>query len=147
MFAGLDRDVEAVADHASDYGALIRFASATGLRPEEWSALTWGDVDIADRSVSVNKVWSERELRTTHGKTDAAFRIVSLQEPALAALRSLARPLDSTHLIFPAPAAATSTLITGAGGCGRKRSPHPGSSTDALPNAAHVRDARPCGRR
>jgi integrase len=29
---------------------------------------------------------------------------VSLQEPALAALRSLARPLNSSRLIFPAPA-------------------------------------------
>jgi integrase len=97
-------EVEAVAVNAGDYGALVRFACATGLRPEEWSALTWGDVDLADRSLTVNKVWSDDELRTTRGKTDAAFRVVSLQQPALAALRSLARPLNSSRLIFSAPA-------------------------------------------
>jgi integrase len=64
----------------------------------------WADVDVAARTVTVNKVWVKGELRTTQGKTDAAFRVVSLQEPALAALRSLARPLDGARLIFPAPA-------------------------------------------
>jgi integrase len=97
-------EVEAVADHAGDYGGLVRFACATGLRPEEWSALTWADIDFADRTVTVNKVWVEGDLRTTAGKTDAAFRVVSLQESAIAALRSLARPLDGSRLIFPAPA-------------------------------------------
>jgi integrase len=97
-------EVEAVAERASEYGALIRFACATGLRPEEWAALTWADVDFAARTATVNKVWVKGELRTNEGKTDAAFRVVSLQEPALAALRSLARPLDGARLIFPAPA-------------------------------------------
>jgi integrase len=92
-----------VAEQAGDYGALIRFACATGLRPEEWAGLTWADVDFAARTVTVNKVWAHSELRSSEGKTDAAFRTVSLQEPALAALRSLARPLQSDSLIFPAP--------------------------------------------
>jgi hypothetical protein len=74
--------VEAVAERAGDYGALIRFACATGLRPEEWAALTWADVDFAARTVAINKVWAKGELRSSEGKTDAAFRIVSLQEPA-----------------------------------------------------------------
>jgi integrase len=52
----------------------------------------------------VNKVWSENDLRTTHGKTDAAFRVVSLQEPPVSAVRSLARPRDSSRLVFRAPA-------------------------------------------
>jgi integrase len=86
-----------------DYGALIRFASATGLRPEEWAALTWTDVDFAARTLAVNEVWTNGELRSSEGKTDAAFRVVSLQEPALAALRSLPRPLQGDRLIFAAP--------------------------------------------
>jgi integrase len=92
-----------VAERAGEYGALIRFACATGLRPEEWAALTWADVDFAARTVAINKVWAKGELRSSEGKTDAAFRIVSLQEPALAALRSLPRPLQSERLIFAAP--------------------------------------------
>jgi integrase len=60
--------VEAVAEQAGDYGALIRFAFATGLRPEEWSALTWADVDFEARTVAVNKVWTKGELRSSEGK-------------------------------------------------------------------------------
>jgi len=53
-------EVDAVAEGAGDYGALIRFACATGLRPEEWAALTWADVDFAARTATVNKVWVKR---------------------------------------------------------------------------------------
>lgn len=42
-------EVNAVADQAGKYGPLIRFACATGLRPEEWIALQWRDVDLANR--------------------------------------------------------------------------------------------------
>jgi integrase len=96
-------EVEQVARAAGSYGALIRFACATGLRPEEWAALTWADVDFAARTVTVNKVWVKGKLRLSVGKSEAAFRTVSLQEPALAALRSLPRPLQSEHPVFTAP--------------------------------------------
>jgi integrase len=106
-------EVNAVADAAGRYGPLVRFACATGLRPEEWIALQWLDLDIAGRQVNVNKVCVEGMLRRDRGKTDAAFRLVLLQEQAVQALRSLPRPLDSTALVFPAPDAATSTSTTG----------------------------------
>jgi integrase len=97
-------EIDGLAQQAGTYGALIRFACATGLRPEEWAALTWADVDFAARTLTVNKVWVRGELRTTEGKTDAAFGVLSLQESALAALRSVARALDEERLLFPAAA-------------------------------------------
>ena len=65
--------------------------------------MTWTDVDFAARTLAVSKVWTNGELRSSEGKTDAAFRVVSLQEPALAALRSLPRALQGDRLIFAAP--------------------------------------------
>lgn len=96
-------EVEQVAVAAGVYGPLIRFNSATGLRPEEWAPLTWADVDFAARTVTVNKVWVDGELRFNQGKSEAAFRTVALQQRALAALGSLPRPLQSDSLIFAAP--------------------------------------------
>jgi integrase len=96
-------EVERLATAAGDSGALVRFGCATGLRPEEWAPLTWADIDFSARTVSVNKVWVKGKLRSTEGKSEAAFRTVTLQERALVALRSLPRPLQSDRLIFPAP--------------------------------------------
>lgn len=96
-------EVEAVAGNAGKYGPLVRFACATGLRPEEWIALQWFDVDFANRLVTVNKVCVDGVIYTDRGKTDTAFRTVLLQKQALDALRSLPRPLDSSALVFPAP--------------------------------------------
>ena len=38
--------VFAVAAKAGQYGPLIRFACATGLRPQEWMALEWRSIDF-----------------------------------------------------------------------------------------------------
>jgi integrase len=43
------------------------------------------------------------QLRTSAGKTDAAFRTIRLPAGAVAALKSLPRPIHSGALIFPAP--------------------------------------------
>jgi integrase len=83
--------------------AAIRFACATGLRPEEWAALTFDDVDFRNRTVSVNKVWVKGSLRTDRGKTDSSFRTVALQQRAIDALTPLPRPIDGSALVFPAP--------------------------------------------
>lgn len=49
-------EVEIVAACAGDYGPLIVFACATRLRPEEWIALQWDDLDLRSGFLSVNKV-------------------------------------------------------------------------------------------
>lgn len=69
-----------VAKHANFYGPLIRFACATGLRPQEWAALQWRDVDTENRLLRVQRT------TTGPGKTTAALRTVSLSAPALRAL-------------------------------------------------------------
>ena len=96
-------EVDAVAEKAGRYGPLVRFACATGLRPEEWIALQWLDVDLATRQVEISKVCVDGVLYRDRGKTDAAFRVVRLPKRALDALRSLPHPLNSTALVFPAP--------------------------------------------
>jgi integrase len=94
--------VETIAKQAVGYTTLILFACATGLRPEEWIALTWTDIDFTLRSCRINKVVVHGQLRTTEGKTSGAFRTVMLPQRALDALQSLPRPINSDALIFPA---------------------------------------------
>lgn len=82
---------------------LITFACATGLRPEEWAAIEWRDVDLQARSCRINKVWVDGELRFDQGKSEAAFRTVELQRRAVEALERLPRPLQSSRPIFTMP--------------------------------------------
>jgi integrase len=88
---------------------LEAFASATSvprrsaLRPEEWIGLSWADVDFGKRTCRINKVVVDAHVRTTSGKTDAAFRTIMLPERAIKALKSIPRPIRSDALIFPAP--------------------------------------------
>jgi integrase len=96
-------EVKRVAAATPGYAALITFACATGLRPEEWIALTWADVDFKKRTCRINKVVVDGKLRTSAGKTDAACRTVMLPKRAINALKRLPRPIDSESLIFPAP--------------------------------------------
>jgi integrase len=73
------------------------------LRPEEWIALCWEDVDLAGRVLSVNKVCVDGVVYADQGKSDGAFRTVALQARASDALASLPRPIRNDRLIFPAP--------------------------------------------
>lgn len=84
-------EVARVAEAAGRWGPLIRFACATGLRPQEWSRLEWADVDLKGRVMNVEG-----------SKTAAARRAVVLSRPALWALDETPRRLDSP-LVFPAP--------------------------------------------
>lgn len=88
------------------YRSLPTFAAATGLRPEEWSALERRDIDRGRRVLSVQRTVSEiedqRRAVVDLGKTDRSRRQVPLSRRALQALDELAPRLD-TPLLFPAP--------------------------------------------
>ena len=94
-------EVHKLAGKAGEFGPLIRFACATGLRPEEWIALQWSGIDTAGRTCRVHRTFTAGAL-SREAKTAAALRSVALQAAALDALAELPRPLRSSQLVFPA---------------------------------------------
>lgn len=94
-------EVYAVARAAGHYGPLVVFACATGLRPEEWSALQWRDIDRVTRRCAVRRTYANGELRS-EGKREASLRTVMLADIALEALDELPQPLRPDQLVFPA---------------------------------------------
>ena len=74
------------------------FAAATGLRPGEWLALEWRDIDRDQQVLYVRR--SYRNGRIKYPKTEASMRAVPLQGRALAALDAL--PREQSPLVFPA---------------------------------------------
>jgi integrase len=96
-------EVEALADEIDPrFRALIIFAAGTGLRPGEWSALEWRDLDLDSPHPSV----TVRRRRTKDGKTvdetkNGKHRRVPLQRRVVAELRAMPRRID-TRLAFPA---------------------------------------------
>jgi len=95
-------EVENVARQAGRYGPIITWACATGMRPEEWAALRWCDLDVRARTCRVSQVVVEGVMKRT-GKTDRALRTIALPEAALDVLGSMPRPLDGHELVFKAP--------------------------------------------
>jgi integrase len=95
-------EVEAVAAHARWFGPLVIFACATALRPQEWQALRWSDLDVGNRLCRVMRTVQDGKVASA-GKTNGSLRTVVLQQRALNALAELPRPLDSRQLVFPAP--------------------------------------------
>ena len=92
------QEVEAVAGAVGPrYGPLVIFAAATGMRPGEWLALEWRDIDRKQRVAYVRR--SYRNGRIKYPKTEASMRAVPLQERALAALDAL--PPRREGLVFP----------------------------------------------
>src|SRR5436190_8862154 len=80
------------------YGPMILFAAATGLRPAEWVALEWRDVDRDERVVYVRRSFTRSELKFP--KTEASMRAVPLQARALDALDRI-KDGNGSPLLFP----------------------------------------------
>ena len=92
-------EIEAVAAKVGNgHGPLVMFAAATGMRPGEWLALEWRDIDREQRVAYVRR--SYRNGRIKYPKTEASMRAVPLQARALAALDVLERE-RSGPLVFP----------------------------------------------
>jgi integrase len=96
-------EVEAAADAiGTAYGPLVIFATATGLRPEEWCALEWSDIDVARRCLHVRRTWTAAGGPRDVGKTAAARRRVDLQRRALDALADVQRQLHQPRVFSTA---------------------------------------------
>jgi integrase len=84
------------------YRTLPKFASSTGLRPEEWGAAERRDVDRRERILNVRRTISSGKM-VELAKTARSRRQVPLSRRALEALDELTPRLHTT-LLFPAPA-------------------------------------------
>ena len=94
-------EVERIAaELGSTYGPLVLVAAYTGLRPSEWTALEWNDVDRTEGVLRVERAHSYGVLKST--KTKGSRRRVPLPTRAVEALEMVPRRL-STRLVFPGP--------------------------------------------
>lgn len=98
--------VEAIAEELVEpFRPIPIFATGTGLRPEEWIALRVGDVNIAERVVTVRRVYSSGEWRDAPEKGKGARRRVPLRARVIEALAESGRfgpGRDPDELLFPA---------------------------------------------
>ena len=85
------------------YGPLAIMAAHTGLRPSEWAALEWRDVDRQERVLRVERAFSYCQVKAP--KTKGSRRRVPLDARALEALEQLPRRID-TRLVFYGPRGA-----------------------------------------
>src|SRR5262249_49184946 len=87
------------------------FLLGTGLRRGEATGLTWGDIDLQNRLVSVDKavafVRNRPLLQDT--KTRARRRVITLTGLAVSALRMLPPPLDPKARVFTSGAGTPPT--------------------------------------
>ena len=81
------------------YGPLVTFAAETALRPSEWIALQWGDIDRWEGVARVDRTYAHGRLKS-YGKTERSRRSVPLSARALDALDALE---PDGQLVFPAP--------------------------------------------
>jgi integrase len=81
------------------YRPMVIFAAATGLRPAEWVALEWRDIDLGARVVYVHRSFTKGRLKCP--KTEASRRAVPLQTIALEAIEGQPSRRQSS-LVFPA---------------------------------------------
>ena len=118
-------DVEAVALELGQWGAIPIIAAGTGLRPEEWLALEWRDVDLERRALVVRRAYTKGVL-TDWSKTPGSTRRRS------ASASSMHSPNSAAHRAAGwssrPSAAATSTCTTGGPANGTQPSAPPGST-------------------
>jgi integrase len=112
------------------FGPLVVVAAYTGLRPSEWAALEWRDVDRDTGVLTIERAFSYGQVKAL--KTKGSGRRVPLPARAAAALELVPRRLD-TRLVFPGPRGAHIDLRNW-----RKREWKP-----ALEAAGLSRDRRP----
>lgn len=94
-------DVDAFAAELGDrWGPIPVFASATGLRPQEWMALERADIDREQGVVHVRRVLTRMQRVKPYGKTPGSTRRVPLTDRALEALDAMSVKLH-TRLLFP----------------------------------------------
>ena len=79
---------------------MFMVALRSGLRLGEVLALSWDDINLEKRTVSVNKTWDDRNKRfgTTKGKEK---RVVRLTPETVAALEELGKMNGRLGLLFP----------------------------------------------
>jgi integrase len=93
-------EVDLVAEELGPkYGPAVVFASETGMRPSEWLAIEWRDVDREAGVVLVERTCAYSVLKS-YGKTARSRRRVPLSGRALDALDRTPRRLD-VRLVFP----------------------------------------------
>ena len=77
---------EALIEHApGSFKNLLKFALWTGLRPQEYLALTWEDIDLIHKTINVNKAKSDH-VAIEAPKTAASNRKLNLLKPAFEAI-------------------------------------------------------------
>jgi integrase len=89
-------DLEAITEEIGSPIPLL--AGLTGLRPEEWLALEWRDVDRNAAIVHVRRVYTDGQLKL-YGKQERSLRAVPLPLRAAEALAELPTGIGAT-LIF-----------------------------------------------
>ena len=104
------------------YRALVIFACATGLRPQEWQPLEWDDLDTDRRQVTVSRTMQAGTVSERIAKTRSSLRVVRLQQEALDAVAGLPTPINRKQLLFPDP---DGQLISLARFRGREKKPGP----------------------
>ena len=129
-------EVDAIAaELAPERRAIPLFATATGLRPEEWQALERRDVDRGGRILHVRRTVSSGEV-VDLGKTKRSRRQIPLTGRALDAL-DLVPPRLDTPLLFPADRGGVINLDNF-----RRREWHPAVEAAGIPTPARIYDLR-----
>lgn len=95
------KEIKKILEHSRpDERNVIEFVFNTGIRPSEWSALRWSDVDFVQNKISVRVAIVHNQMKGT--KTAAGKRLVPLNDDALNALqRQKALSFLADGFIFP----------------------------------------------
>ena len=98
FFDSWDEVRRVAAELPTRYAGIPIVGAGTGLRPSEWCALRWSDVD--DSAITVRQTYTEVRGLAQIGKTDHFRRRVPLRR----VVRDVLEGMDqSTDLVFPTP--------------------------------------------